>query len=49
MTSGFTENQIKAWGRWASDAYITYIKDLEHRRLVHARMKATFVDILKDV
>ena len=48
-TLGFTEDQIKSWGRWASNAYLCYIKDLSHRREVHARMKNTFKAMLKDL
>ena len=44
---GFSEEDIKGWGRWASSAYISYIKDLSHRRTVHARMIKTFADMLK--
>ena len=46
---GFSELEIKKWGRWSSDAYISYIKDLAHRKLVHARMKTTFRQMLENV
>ena len=43
---GFSEQQIKDWGRWKSDAYRRYLKDLSARRQVHARVTETFSAIL---
>ena len=45
---GFTESEIKAWGRWMSSAYLNYLKDLKARRNVQARMTSTFALILED-
>ena len=44
---GFSETEIKSWGRWASDAYLVYVKDLSQRRNVRARMTSTFKDMLQ--
>ena len=31
QTMGFPEEQIKAWGRWASDAFRAYARDINQR------------------
>ena len=46
---GFDENAIKAWGRWKSQAYLAYLKDMTHRRETRARLTSTFSDILKNL
>ena len=43
---GFDEADIKAWGRWKSDAFQRYIKDIAHRRAVKAKLITTFDKIL---
>ena len=45
-TLGFSEVDIKNWGRWKSDAYLRYIKDQSHRKLTSSRLTKTFNQIL---
>ena len=46
---GFTEIEIKAWGRWHSSAYLRYLKDLSARRKVQARVTETFSRLLENI
>ena len=46
---GFGEQDIKAWGRWKSNAFQRYIKDIAHRRAVKAKLITTFDRILSFV
>ena len=48
-TLGFSEEQIKSWGRWASDAYMAYTKDQSQRTKVRAQMTRTFHSMFKDM
>ena len=43
---GFTAEQIKAWGRWKSSAYLVYLKDMSARRATRAKLTTTFSEIL---
>ena len=46
---GFSEEEIKGWGRWKSEAYIRYLKDQTHRRKVFEKFRNTFTAILRNV
>ena len=46
---GFSSDEIKSWGRWASDAYLRYVKDTSQRRAVRAQMTETFHNMLSGV
>ena len=46
---GFEEDQIKSWGRWSSDAYLCYLKDLSARRNVQAKFASTFTLMLQSL
>ena len=48
QSAGFGEEQIKAWGRWASAAYQAYAKDISKRFEVQRSMLKV-LDKLKDV
>lgn len=48
QSAGFGEEQIKAWGRWASAAYQVYAKDITKRFEVQRSMLKA-LDKLKDV
>ena len=43
---GFSEDQIKSWGRWRSDAYLRYVKDERQRRETRAKLVTTFDSII---
>ena len=42
---GFSEEEIKSWGRWTSSAFLSYIKDQTHRKKVAEKLKNTFESI----
>ena len=46
---GFSIEDIQNWGRWKSEAYLFYIKDMSHRRNVRAKLTHTFKSILSYV
>ena len=46
---GFSEEEIKGWGRWKSEAYIRYLKDQTHRKKVFEKFRSTFSTILASV
>ena len=48
QSAGFSEDQIKTWGRWASAAYQVYAKDITKRFEVQRSMLQV-LDKLKDV
>ena len=43
---GFTEKQIKSWGRWKSAAYLLYTQDMAARRETRSRLTATYSKVL---
>ena len=43
---GFTEQQIKSWGRWSSVAYKAYIQDLSRRRETRKQLTTVFGSML---
>ena len=43
---GFTEQQIKSWGRWSSAAYKAYIQDLSRRRETRRQLTTVFGSLL---
>ena len=44
---GFSEQEIMQWGRWKSEAYKAYLKDMTARKKVHSKLKNTFQHILQ--
>ena len=46
---GFSEEEIKSWGRWHSSAYLAYLKDMSARQATQARLTSTFNEILKNL
>ena len=48
-TLGYADEDIKSWGRWASDAFMVYVKNQAHRRNVRMRMISTFDSMLKGI
>ena len=46
---GFSEDEIKSWGRWKSAAYLSYLKDMTLRKKTRARLTTTFSQILKEL
>ena len=46
---GFSKEEIQKWGRWKSEAYLFYIKDMTQRRNVRAKLTQTFQSILSYV
>ena len=46
---GFSEAEIKSWGRWRSSAYLLYLKDMQARRNTKAKLTKTFADILRNL
>ena len=49
QTLGFTEQEIKSWGRWHSAAYMVYLKDQKARRSTFSKLKGTFSLILQSL
>ena len=43
---GFDDDAIKSWGRWKSNSYLIYMKDLEARKATRSRLTTTFKSIL---
>ena len=43
---GFSEEQIKNWGRWQSSAYLRYLKDQSQRKETRAKLMLTFDKII---
>ena len=46
---GFTQDQIKAWGRWRSSAYLVYCQDQSMRRKTRASLTTTFGRMLSTI
>ena len=46
---GFTEDQIKSWGRWSSGAYIAYVQDQSKRRDTRRQLTEVFGRMLAEV
>ena len=49
QTLGFSEEEIKSWGRWRSSAYLRYLKDISARRKTKAKLVDTFHQILSNI
>ncbi len=43
---GFSEQQIKSWGRWSSAAYRAYVQDLSRRRETRKQLTTIFGSLL---
>ena len=44
---GYEENEIKVWGRWHSDAYMAYTKDMRARQKTYEKLTKTYGQILE--
>ena len=48
-TLGFTEEQIKNWGRWSSSAYLAYVADQSRRRDTRRQLTDVFGKMLEGI
>ena len=46
---GFTEEQIKNWGRWSSSAYLAYVQDQSKRRDTRKQLTGVFGQMLAGI
>ena len=46
---GFSEEQVKKWGRWHSAAYMLYAQDLTMRRKTRAELTSVFGKMLSSL
>ena len=44
---GYNEDEIKVWGRWHSEAYMAYTKDMRARQKTYEKLTKTYGLILK--
>ena len=42
QTAGFSQEEIKKWGRWSSNAFLLYTRDMTHRSKVQSKMVSAF-------
>lgn len=46
---GFSEDQIKSWGRWSSSAYMVYAQDMSARRRIRFQLTTTYSRVLSSL
>ena len=49
QTAGFSDKEIKKWGRWSSDAFLLYTRDMSQRSKVQGKMVAALDRVRKSL
>ena len=49
QTAGFSDEEIKMWGRWSSNAFLLYTRDMTQRSKVQSQMVSAFDRVKKSL
>ena len=49
QTAGFSDEEIKKWGRWSSDAFLLYTRDMTQRSKVQSKMVSALDRVKKSL